>query len=76
MQLVLIRHGIAENKAKFGARGQDDSLRPLTKEGRRTMARNARGLCRVIKGIRPGNVRGSIPVYPVACAAIGARSNQ
>ena len=34
MQLLLIRHGIAEDQAEFAKTKQDDSLRPLTKEGR------------------------------------------
>jgi phosphohistidine phosphatase len=51
MQLVLIRHGIAGDRAEFAATGQDDGLRPLTKEGRRKMAKNARGLRRIVKSI-------------------------
>lgn len=51
MQLILIRHGIAADRAEFAATGQDDSLRPLTKEGWRKMERNARGLCRAVKGL-------------------------
>jgi phosphohistidine phosphatase SixA len=40
MQLILIRHGIAEDRAA----GEDDALRALTKEGREKMTRVARGL--------------------------------
>jgi phosphohistidine phosphatase len=44
MQLVVIRHAIAEDRATFAATGQDDEQRPLTEEGRRRMALAARGL--------------------------------
>ena len=33
MQLILIRHGIAEDRAEFAATGNPDSERPLTKQG-------------------------------------------
>src|SRR5579884_2605640 len=44
MELLVIRHGIAEDKAVFATTGQTDDLRPLTAEGREKMARGARGL--------------------------------
>lgn len=47
MELLVIRHGVAEEQEEFAATGQDDSLRPLTEEGRRKMERNARALRRV-----------------------------
>lgn len=34
MQLVLIRHGVAQDREAFAAAGQDDALRPLTRQGR------------------------------------------
>jgi phosphohistidine phosphatase len=46
MQLLIIRHAIAEDRAVFAATGQDDDLRPLTSFGRRRMRRNAEGLRR------------------------------
>jgi phosphohistidine phosphatase len=42
MDLLLIRHAIAQDKAEFA--GRDDALRPLTDEGRAKMERVARGL--------------------------------
>jgi phosphohistidine phosphatase len=51
LQLIVIRHGVAGDPAEFAATGQDDSLRPLTKDGRRKMALNARGLCHVVHAI-------------------------
>ena len=44
MELLVIRHGVAEEREEFAATGKDDSLRPLTKEGRWKMERNARAL--------------------------------
>jgi phosphohistidine phosphatase len=48
MQLLVIRHAIAETREQFASTGQDDSLRPLTKEGRKRMALVAKGLRRVV----------------------------
>ncbi|HJU73870.1 MAG TPA: phosphohistidine phosphatase SixA [Gemmatimonadaceae bacterium] len=47
MQLLVIRHAIAEDRDEFAESGQDDSERPLTRVGRRRMRRNARGLRRI-----------------------------
>lgn len=47
MQLLVIRHAIAEDREEFTARGADDAERPLTDFGRRRMKRNADGLRRV-----------------------------
>ena len=44
MELLVIRHGVAEEREDFAATGKDDSLRPLTKEGRWKMERGARAL--------------------------------
>lgn len=44
MELLVVRHGVAEEKETFDATGQDDSLRPLTKAGVRKMERVAKGL--------------------------------
>ncbi len=44
MQLLVIRHGIAEDRETFAATGQDDALRPLTAKGRRRFEQCARGL--------------------------------
>lgn len=44
MQLIVIRHGIAEEQERFAATGKPDDLRPLTDEGRRKMTRGAAGL--------------------------------
>lgn len=47
MQLLVIRHAIAEDRDDFADSGEDDSERPLTRIGRRRMRRNARGLARL-----------------------------
>jgi len=44
MNLLVIRHAIAEDKEVFASTGRDDDLRPLTEAGRRKMRRAAAGL--------------------------------
>ena len=44
MNLLVIRHGIAEDKEAFAASGRSDDLRPLTQAGRAKMRRGAQGL--------------------------------
>lgn len=47
MQLLIIRHGIAEEREEFAKSGAPDDERPLTNFGRRRMRRNADGLRRI-----------------------------
>ncbi|MEX2109156.1 MAG: phosphohistidine phosphatase SixA [Gemmatimonadaceae bacterium] len=51
MQLLVIRHGIAEDAEKFAATGKDDSLRPLTKAGKRKMKEVAAGLLEIVETV-------------------------
>src|SRR5260370_14730306 len=44
MKLLIIRHAIAEEREDFERRGKDDSLRPITEEGKKKMKQGARGL--------------------------------
>ena len=44
LNLLIIRHAVAEDRETFAEQGKDDSLRPLTDAGRRKMQRAARGL--------------------------------
>jgi phosphohistidine phosphatase len=44
MNLLVIRHAIAEDKAAFAASGRSDDQRPLTEAGRTKMRRGAEGL--------------------------------
>jgi phosphohistidine phosphatase len=44
VHLLVVRHGIAEDREIFGRTEKDDDLRPLTSEGRKKMARGAEGL--------------------------------
>ena len=37
MEIIIIRHGIAEDRSEFSKRGLEDSLRPLTLKGRKKM---------------------------------------
>ncbi|MEO8561350.1 MAG: phosphohistidine phosphatase SixA [bacterium] len=58
MELLVMRHGVAEERETFAERGEDDSLRPLTKEGKWKMEHIAKGLRRVLPSI---NVIASSP---------------
>ena len=51
MELLLVRHAIAEDREVFAATGRPDEERPLTDYGRRRMIRNVRGLRRVAPGV-------------------------
>ena len=48
MELLVIRHAIAEDRDEFAKSGRDDSERPLTSEGVRKMRRGARGLRQLV----------------------------
>jgi len=51
VNLLIIRHAIAERRDAFAETDQDDSLRPLTTSGRKRMERCARGLRRLVPEI-------------------------
>lgn len=51
MELLIVRHAIAEDREVFGVTGREDALRPLTAEGIRKMKRTARGLHEVVPSI-------------------------
>jgi len=51
MKLLVIRHGVAEDRDAFAATGLPDAQRPLTDDGRRKMRGAARGLARVVPRI-------------------------
>lgn len=51
MKLVFLRHGPAEVREVFAARGEPDERRPLTDEGEARTRRAARGLRRVVERI-------------------------
>jgi phosphohistidine phosphatase len=51
MELLVIRHGIAEDRETFAATGKDDRLRPLTAEGRRKLRGAVRGLRAAVPGV-------------------------
>jgi phosphohistidine phosphatase len=48
MDLLVVRHAIAEDRETFAESCQDDALRPTTAEGRRKFERGARGLRRLV----------------------------
>ena len=49
MQLLIIRHGMAEDAEEFAKTGKDDSHRPLTKAGKRKMKEVAAGLLEIVE---------------------------
>jgi phosphohistidine phosphatase len=51
MQLLFIRHAIAQERDEFAATGRDDSERPLTAEGRDKLRRGLAGLRRMVPRI-------------------------
>jgi phosphohistidine phosphatase len=51
MQLLVIRHAIAEDRDAFASSGRGDSDRPLTSEGRDKMRRATAGLRRAVPTI-------------------------
>lgn len=51
MDLLVIRHAIAEDRDKFAESGQPDDERPLTDAGRKKMKDAARGLRKVVDSI-------------------------
>jgi phosphohistidine phosphatase len=51
MQLLVIRHAIAEDREVFASSGHDDSERPLTDAGRKKMERVAAGLQTIVPAI-------------------------
>ena len=48
MRLLVVRHGIAEDREVFARTNRDEAARPLTTEGRRKMERGALGLRQVV----------------------------
>lgn len=51
MDLLVVRHAIAEDRDVFARTGRDDAERPLTPEGRRKFERAARGLRKLVDPI-------------------------
>lgn len=48
MHIVLVRHGIAEDREAFAGTGAADFDRPLTEKGRKRARRGAKGLRRIL----------------------------
>ncbi len=51
VDLLVVRHAIAEDREAFAKTGKDDAERPLTAEGRRKFQRAARGLREIVDSI-------------------------
>jgi len=72
VQLLIVRHAVAEDREEFARTGRDDGERPLTRSGRRRMERGASGLRRVVPRI---DVLATSPLVRAAqTAAIVARA--
>jgi len=48
MKLLVIRHAIAEDRDEFAKSGEEDGLRPLTKDGKKKMRKAAAGLVQLV----------------------------
>jgi phosphohistidine phosphatase len=48
MELLIVRHALADDWATFAATGQDDLLRPLTERGRKRMGQVARAIRQLV----------------------------
>lgn len=48
MKVLLLRHGIAEDRLAYAATGESDLGRPLTPEGRRKLRRSAAALAELV----------------------------
>src|SRR5687768_2714086 len=66
MNVLVIRHAIAEERERFAKTGKADALRPLTRAGRRKMRRAARGIARLVPKL---NVIGTSPLTRAAQTA-------
>ena len=51
MELIVVRHAIAEDRATFARSGRPDAERALTAAGRRKFERGARGLRRLVASV-------------------------
>jgi phosphohistidine phosphatase len=52
MKLLVIRHGVAEDRDSFAASGQPDTQRPLTDDGRKKMRSATRGIHRIVPKLK------------------------
>jgi phosphohistidine phosphatase len=51
MKVLLVRHAVAEERQDFAKSGKDDSLRPLTRDGRAKMRRVATAIASLVPEI-------------------------
>jgi len=51
VDLLVVRHGIAEDREDFAKTGRSDELRPLTERGHARMVEAARGLARIVETV-------------------------
>jgi phosphohistidine phosphatase len=77
MELLVVRHAIAEERAAFAATGRPDGERPLTAEGRRKMRRGARGLARIappVAAMASSPLVRAVETARILAPALGLRS--
>jgi phosphohistidine phosphatase len=48
MQVLIVRHGVAEDRDEFAATGQADELRPLTEKGRYKTNKATKGIRKLV----------------------------
>jgi len=48
MQVLIVRHGMAEDRDTFAATGQTDDLRPLTEKGKEKTKKAAKGIRKLV----------------------------
>jgi phosphohistidine phosphatase len=51
VQVLVVRHAVAEERETFAATGKDDAERPLTEQGRRKFRKSALGLRRLVPAL-------------------------
>jgi phosphohistidine phosphatase len=51
MELLVIRHAIADDRAEWARSGRPDTERPVTPEGREKMLESARGIRALVSGL-------------------------
>jgi phosphohistidine phosphatase len=52
VELLVVRHALAKDKAAFARTGASDAERPLTRRGRREFGKGARGIARIAGRVR------------------------
>lgn len=76
MDVLFVRHAIAEEREEFAATGQDDDFRPLTARGRRRMQLAARGLKKLLPQlplVATSPLTRAVQTAQIVCEVYGSR---